>query len=94
VLPNDDVWAWQAKYLFEFDSSAARLWLAAGRLAQHHTAFGLPDTALLGEPPRSLGNDAYASSHRAAVQAIERLDRALGRQPAIEPPQRSLGISL
>ncbi len=23
VLPNGDVWAWQAKYLFEFDSSAA-----------------------------------------------------------------------
>lgn len=23
VLPNGDVWAWQAKYLFEFDASAA-----------------------------------------------------------------------
>jgi len=23
VLPNGDVWAWQAKYIFEFDSSAA-----------------------------------------------------------------------
>lgn len=23
VLPNGDVWTWQAKYLFEFDSSAA-----------------------------------------------------------------------
>jgi hypothetical protein len=23
ILPNGDVWAWQAKYLFEFDSSAA-----------------------------------------------------------------------
>jgi hypothetical protein len=62
--------------------------------AQHHTAFEPPDTTLLGEPPHPLGNEACASSHRAAVQAIERLDWALGRQPAIEPPQRSLGISL
>jgi hypothetical protein len=23
ILPNGDVWAWQAKYLFEFDASAA-----------------------------------------------------------------------
>jgi conjugative relaxase-like TrwC/TraI family protein len=75
------------------EGAAARLWLdAAGRLAQHHTAFGLPDTTLLGEPPRLMGDGAYASSHRAAVQAIGRLDRSLGAQ--IETPHRSLGLSL
>jgi conjugative relaxase-like TrwC/TraI family protein len=73
----------------------AQLWHdAAGRLAQHHAAFELAGTTLLGNPPRPIGDDAYASSHRAAVKAIERLDRALGRQPAIEPPHQSLGISL
>lgn len=38
VLPNGDVWAWQAKNLFEFDSSAASQvtrcmrWVCEGRL--------------------------------------------------------------
>jgi hypothetical protein len=32
--------------------------------------------------------------HRAAAQAIERFDRALGRGMEIEPPHMSLGISL
>jgi conjugative relaxase-like TrwC/TraI family protein len=77
------------------EGEVAQLWHdAAARLAQHHAAFELPGTTLLGDPPRPIGDDAYASSHRAAVKAIERLDRALGRQPAIEPPNRSLGISL
>jgi hypothetical protein len=77
------------------EGDAALLWLdAAGCVAQHHTAFELPRTTLRGEPPRSMSDDAYASSRRAVVQAVERLDRALGRQPAIEPPHRSLGLSL
>lgn len=33
VLPNGDVWAWQAKYLFEFDSSAASQVTASVRRA-------------------------------------------------------------
>lgn len=71
------------------------LWLdAAGRLAQHHVAFELPGSTLAGPSPRPFGQDVYASSHWAAVQAVERLDRALGRQPEIEPPHRSLGRSL
>jgi hypothetical protein len=75
--------------------AAAQLWVdAAGRIAQHQAAFELPDTTMLGDPPRPMGDFAYATSHGAAVKAIERLDRALGRQAAIRPPQRSLGISL
>ncbi len=66
----------------------------AGRLAQHHLAFELHGTTLAGPTPRPFGQDAYAASHWAAVQAVERLDRALGRQPEIEPPHRSLGRSL
>lgn len=73
----------------------AALWIdAVGRLAQHHAAFDLPGTTLLGRQPRLIGDDVYASSHGAAAQAIDRLDRALGRQPEIEPPRQSLGISL
>ncbi len=66
----------------------------AGRLAQHHAAFELHGTTLAGPTPRPFGPDAYAASHWAALQAVERLDRTLGRQPEIEPPHRSLGRSL
>lgn len=66
----------------------------AGQVAQHHVAFELHGTTLTGPTPRPFGQDAYAASHWAAVQAVERLDRALGRQPEIEPPSRSLGRSL
>jgi hypothetical protein len=77
------------------DAAAAALWTdAVGRLAQHHEAFELPGTTLLGHQPGLIGDDVYASSHQAAVQAFERLDRALGRQPEIEPPHQSLDISL
>ncbi|MDP8950153.1 MAG: hypothetical protein M3N00_07925, partial [Actinomycetota bacterium] len=73
----------------------AALWEdAAGQLMQHHTAFDLEDGTLLGQHPRLVEDDAYTTSHRAAVAAITRLDRALGRQPEIEPPHQSLGISL
>ncbi|HEV2811452.1 MAG TPA: hypothetical protein VGV93_13770 [Acidimicrobiales bacterium] len=46
-------------------------------------------------PSRALdvADGAYARSHRAAVAAAERLDRALGRQPELEPPHRSLGVA-
>lgn len=48
-----------------------------------------------GVPPLApFGQDAYAASHWAAVQAVDRLDPALGRQLEIEPPHRSLGRSL
>ncbi len=77
------------------DDAGAALWVdAVGRLAQHHAAFELPGTTLLGRQPRLVGDDVYASSHQAARQAIDRLDRPLGRQPEIEPPHMSLGLSL
>lgn len=76
-------------------AASASLWLdAAGRLAQHRAAFEQPDATLLGRQPRLIGDDAYAASHRAAVEAMERFDRALGRQLEIEPPHRALGMSL
>lgn len=72
-----------------------RLWCdAAGRLLQHRAAFGEPGESLLGREPRLVGDDAYESSHRAAAEALDRLDRALGRESEIEPPHRSLGLSL
>ena len=66
---------------------------AAGRLAQHHAAFESPSTTVDRQQFRSF-DDPYEVSNRAAVQALERLDRALGRQPEVEPPHRSLGLSL
>jgi len=77
--------------------AAGDLWVdAVGRSAQHRVAFEQHGSKILGREPALLLDDAYASSHRAAGQAIERVDRALGRQPAleIEPPHRSLGRSL
>lgn len=38
VLPNGDVWAWQAKYLFEFDSSAAGQVTSSVRAVLGHEA--------------------------------------------------------
>ncbi len=76
---------------------AGDLWVdAAGRSAQHRVAFEQHGSKILGREPALIGDDAYASSHRAASQAIERVDRALGRQPEldIETPHRSLGLSL
>jgi hypothetical protein len=74
------------------ETSAALLWKeAAGRLAQHQATWGLSDA--LGRRPQLLGDEAYAASHRSAVESIERLDRALGRTLEIEPPHRSLGLS-
>lgn len=77
------------------DGAAEERWRdAAGHLLQHRAAFGEPGDSLLGREPRLIGDDAYASSHRAAVEALRRLDRSMGREPEIEPPHRSLGLSL
>ncbi len=73
----------------------AALWEdAAGQLMQHQTAFDLEEGTLLGRQPRSVDNDAYSTSHRAVAAAISRLDRALGRELEIEPPEQGLGLSL
>jgi hypothetical protein len=74
---------------------AALLWeVAAGQLMQHHTAFALDEGSPLGPQPRPLDDDAYTASHRAATEAAARLDRALGRELEIAPPERGLGLSL
>jgi hypothetical protein len=74
---------------------AALLWeVAAGQLMQHHTAFELDQGSPLGPQPRPLDDDAYTASHWAATEAAARLDRALGRELEIAPPERGLGLSL
>ncbi len=74
---------------------AALLWeVAAGQLMQHHTAFGLAEGSPLGPQPLPLDNDAYMASHQAATEAAARLDRALGRELEIAPPEQGLGLSL
>ena len=73
--------------------SDAAVWdEVGGRVDQHREAFGISDSRhLLGRRPQ--GHDgAYAASHRAATEACERLEQALGRDVGIEPPGRGLGL--
>jgi hypothetical protein len=74
--------------------ASAALWdEAAGLIDQHRTAFGIEGPRLLG--PRPGRNDrAYAASHQATMDVIERLDRTVGRSIVIEPPTRELGLGL
>jgi hypothetical protein len=73
---------------------AGWLWVeAVGRVAQHRTAFEVQGKDLLGRSPGLLNDDVYASSYWATREVVERADRVLGRELAIEPPSRSLGIS-
>jgi len=75
--------------------AAEALWCdAAAHVSQHEAAFGHSGGRSRGWPNVGLGDDAYASSQKAMRDAIERLDRSLGRGPEIEPPHRSLGLSL
>jgi conjugative relaxase-like TrwC/TraI family protein len=75
-------------------SEAGRLWVeAVGRVAQHRDAFDQHGKEILGRSPRLLHDDVYATSYWATRQVVERAERALGRELAIEPPHRSLGIS-
>lgn len=79
------------------EGATAELWTdAAGRAMQHETAFRhAPAPATLRESmARQFGDDPYATSHRAMVEARERLDRTLGQELEIEPPHRALGLSL
>lgn len=74
---------------------AGLLWVeAAGRVAQHRAAFDQHGKELLGRRPGLLHDDVYATSYWATRQVVERADRVLGRELAIEPPHRSLGRSL
>ncbi|MDP9421142.1 MAG: hypothetical protein M3P53_13555, partial [Actinomycetota bacterium] len=66
---------------------------AAGHIDQHRTAFDVDGQSLLGRQPR-WDDHAQATSHQAARKAIERLNRALGRERVVELPTRGLGMSL
>jgi conjugative relaxase-like TrwC/TraI family protein len=74
----------------------AALWdETAARIDQHRTAFGITDThELLGPQPGWRDRDAFATSHRAAAEACQGLDRAFGRDSGVEPPRRGLSIGL
>lgn len=75
--------------------AAEALWCdAAGHLSQHSAAFDGTGAQPAGQAQRLIQDDAYATSQRAKQTAVERLDRSLGRGPEIEPPHRSLGLSL
>ena len=68
---------------------------AAGQIAQHREAYDWNGPSPLEPEPRGyLAVDAYASSHQAAREAIDRFDRSLGRGLEIETQHRSLGIEL
>ncbi len=74
---------------------AGLLWVeAVGRVAQHRIAFDQHGKEILGRSPRLLHDDVYAMSYWGTRQVVERAERALGRELAIEPPSRSLGRSL
>jgi len=66
---------------------------AAGRANQHRVAFEITDTRYPLGPRPSWGYDAFAASHRAASQASQRLDQALGRDRGIERSGPDLGLS-
>ena len=71
------------------------LWCdAAAPVSQHEAAFGDAGGRWGDRASVGLGDGAYASSHQALREAVERLDRSLGRGPEIEPSHRSLGLSL
>ncbi|HEV2068616.1 MAG TPA: MobF family relaxase, partial [Acidimicrobiales bacterium] len=76
------------------EGGAARdLWdEAAARLDQHTAAFDTTGSyPHLGRSP-SWEDTAVAVNGREVAQACERLDRSLGRAPAIEPPGLELGL--
>lgn len=76
-------------------AAAADLWSdAAGHLLQHRAAFDLSEDTVLGPKPEFFVEDAYGASRRATSKAIDRLGRALGRQPEIEPPHMGLDLGL
>jgi hypothetical protein len=61
------------------DPAARGQWVeAAGRVAQHHTLWGVPSGSVLVGPMPPLGNDEYPSTFYAATRAIHGLDRTIG----------------
>lgn len=76
------------------DHGVARdLWEeAAARLNQHAAAFEISESYRHLGRSWSWEETAIAASGRAAERACDRLDRSLGRAPAIEPPALELGL--
>lgn len=61
------------------DAAALGQWLeAAGRVAQHHTLWGVPSGSVLVGPMPPFGNDEYPITFYAANRAIHDLDRTIG----------------
>jgi len=70
-------------------------WLdAAARQAKDQAVVSQSVDTLPSRRPTSTRDGAIVMSERMSVESLHRLDRALGRQLEVEPPQRSLGISL
>lgn len=77
------------------DVTAADQWLsAAGRIVQHCAAFDVTEDDVLRHRARGLGYDAEGSSHRALTQAIDELDRGLGRRRETPARELDFGMSL
>ena len=63
---------------------------AAGRMAQHQTAWDVPEKHILGRRPQTFRDDAYELTWHAAAESMSALDRSVGRPLQIEPPSRGL----
>lgn len=71
------------------DPAARNQWIdAVGRIAQHHTLWGIPAGSTLVGPMPPLGNTEYAITYYAANRAVADLDRTL------EVDRRTLGRSV
>lgn len=70
---------------------ARDLWItAAGRIAQHHALWPVPEGHVLGSRPPVMGHDDYAFTHYAVQRAVADLDRALTRVLTRAAPGLSL----
>ena len=82
VLPNGDVWAWQAKYLFEFDASAAgQVSSSISRVLEHEPNLKRYYVALPLDLP--------AGRHRGADVGLHALDWQGGRVEGVGSAKRA-----
>ena len=84
VLPNGEVWAWQAKYLFEFDASAARqVTSSVRRVIESEPALKRYFVAMPLDMPAGDTADRASASTRWTEKVAEwsGLARASGRDP-------------
>jgi len=72
--------------------TAREAWIeAAGRMAQHQTAWGVAEHYILGREPQMFNDHAYEITWRPAAEAVSTLDRSVGR--ALEREVLSRGLS-